>query len=224
MRHHPEPRAIFVAPPVRHRSRLRQLEVEHDGEVHEYDVPVGDRKVVHHRRARHIDGLRLNEPAARIRAMVDEERPHVGVVEEMELAGRGGDLRVSRHAGRELPAKVVTAASLELSRHFHGQGCFNQREHPPGMGDDVRVRQTDRDIPVPSDDVSGASSRNARVLTHRFRYQTARPSRNSTPWSIPSPKNQCGDCPVFGLGPLRTYKPRGACGTTPFTGRSNAVC
>ena len=38
------------------------------------------------------------------------------------------------------------------------------------------------------------------VFTQRLRYQTARPRSRRTPWSIPSPRNQCGETPVFGLG------------------------
>ena len=48
-----------------------------------------------------------------------------------------------------------------------------------------------------------ASSRNVRVRTHRLRYQAALPSTSRTPWSMPSPRNQCGETPVFGLGPFR---------------------
>ena len=42
------------------------------------------------------------------------------------------------------------------------------------------------------------------VRTYRFRYQRAPPSSRRMPWTMPSPKNQCGESPVRGLDPFRT--------------------
>ena len=44
---------------------------------------------------------------------------------------------------------------------------------------------------------------NDSVRTYRLRYQVARPPESSTPWSIPSPKNQWPGSPAVGFGPLR---------------------
>ena len=41
------------------------------------------------------------------------------------------------------------------------------------------------------------------VRTHRLRYHAARPPSRRTPWTMPSPKNQCDDVPLAGFGPLR---------------------
>ena len=45
---------------------------------------------------------------------------------------------------------------------------------------------------------------NSRVRTQRLRYQLALPPSRRTPWTIPLPKNQWGETPDFGFGPLRT--------------------
>ena len=50
---------------------------------------------------------------------------------------------------------------------------------------------------------ASSPSSKGRVRTQRFRYQRASPSARATPWIMPSPKNQWGEVPLFGLGPLR---------------------
>ncbi len=50
---------------------------------------------------------------------------------------------------------------------------------------------------------SGNGSLMLGVSTNRLRYHSARPPARRTPCTIPSPKNQCGELPVLGFGPVR---------------------
>jgi hypothetical protein len=54
-----------------------------------------------------------------------------------------------------------------------------------------------------------------------LRYQLALPPSIMTPWTMPSPRNQCGEKPGLGFEPFRTYRPASSGGKVPSTFRSN---
>jgi hypothetical protein len=155
--------------------------------------------------------------------VVGEVGRHEAVAEEVQVAGGRVDLGMGGHRRGERPSKSwgppsrgrrATARRAgrprpELSRR---PACSNTLtllwfRAPPGGRPAHRAARNPR---------GGGVSRK------RLRYQAALPPPRRTPWTMPSPRNQCDESPDAGFEPLRTYSPASAAGSAPRTGRSNA--
>ena len=141
-RHHAEPGAVGVVPAVGHAGG-EALEREGHRQVEEDGVPVGDREVVHHRRAGPGD-LRAGHELARGRELVvGEERRCEAVAEEVQLPGGRVGLGVGRHRGGEATAEVAGAHGAQLGSQHVREAALHERHDPPGVRDDVGVRDAD---------------------------------------------------------------------------------
>ncbi|NYD49762.1 hypothetical protein BJY14_005745 [Actinomadura luteofluorescens] len=139
--HHAEPGAVRVVPDVGHsgRSGQRQVDVEHHRQVQPDHVVLGDREIVHHRRARHLDLAALGQRPVRREPVVGEEGLERPVPEEQQVAGDRVLLRMRGHGAGEAPAEVAGADRLQLGRHLVGESGLHQRPDPARVRDDVGV-------------------------------------------------------------------------------------
>jgi hypothetical protein len=107
-RHEADPGAVGLVPAVGH-AGCEALQRERHGQVEEDGVPVGDREVVHHRRAGHRDLGAGDELPRRREPVVGEERRREPVAEEVQLAGDRVGLGVRGHRGGEAAVEVAGA-------------------------------------------------------------------------------------------------------------------
>ena len=91
-----------------------RIEVEHDGQIPEHRVGLGDGEVVDHRRAGYGHLAARDERAVGVGHVVREVRRHEAVAEEVHLAGGRIDLRVGGHRRRQPPVEVVDALRAEV--------------------------------------------------------------------------------------------------------------
>ena len=139
--HHADACAVLRLPCGRERALADEVEVEHDRQVEEHDVALGDREVVHHRRALDVDVLAAHELAVRVHDVVAQPRWAERVVaEEEHLARDRIHLRVRGHRRAELAAEVEPADGRQIGAHLGGEAHLDEGEDLARVRDDVGVR------------------------------------------------------------------------------------
>ena len=125
------------------RDTHRLFEIEDDRQVHEDDVVLGDREIVNHGRAGHVDLFGLYQHALGVDPVVGEQEREESIAEEMHFAGFGAELGVSCHAGLQFAGKIVGADRLEFGRHLGRETGLDQSKHAPGVLHDICVGHRD---------------------------------------------------------------------------------
>ena len=104
------------------------------------DVAIGDREVVDHRRAGHLDDLALHQRAGGVEAVVRQKRRQEPVAEEVQLAGARAGLRMRGHSWWSAGRRSRRAPTVSSSRVSSvGNELSTSAKILSGVRDDVGV-------------------------------------------------------------------------------------
>lgn len=167
-REQPDACAVVLVPAVRKaRTAHRSLQVERTREVEEQHVTLGERGVVHHRAARHLDVHRARHSRVGADSQVaDPVAPTPEVRDDVQVSGDRIPVRMRGERMLERPAEARRTDRVQLGRELDRWGArFHDRERTARVADHVGVgREVERAL---------GEGRRRRGLTERGRDHRA---------------------------------------------------